>query len=488
MPPNEFDLYLSLLGKLLRLRRGQQAEIADEIRDHLAERFEELTSQGVPRENAVRQALDEFGDAASLATHFTQLVWRKRRRTIMRCTFGTVGACAAVLVLLAAFWPANNLPGPAPATAVAQQPGAGRGAPGAGIGAGAGLAEATDELSKEVEAKLEKRMSKGDVAFAEVPLRDGLDFISDYIGVDILIKDDGSGAGQATLKLQLKHSTIKARTLLELMLEQTQPDLDYVIRDGLIYITNTGEVGVIQVYNCRDLLAGIPSAATAPAGFPGGGGLGPGGGLPLDGAGGDAGTAAPAAFGPGGAAGPGGAGNAAGGAAEAPLGQQGIVAPGGFGAAGLGAVPQGGDAGPMGGGMFGMGMGGGGDLVMTPGQQLVSVIESTIEPNSWANAGGQASITEFNGLIIVKHRQSVHQQIAKLLEMMRKAHREQPGQAAPMPGGIGNGTGAGGSGPGGIGAGAGGPATGSGRAPAGTGAPVPVARPKVPGAGEDKPR
>mgnify|MGYP002701045636 FL=1 len=64
MPEREFELYLDLLGKLLKLTPEQKTSISDELRDHLEERFEELVQSGQSRDDAIRQALDEFGDAA----------------------------------------------------------------------------------------------------------------------------------------------------------------------------------------------------------------------------------------------------------------------------------------------------------------------------------------------------------------------------------------------------------------------------------------
>jgi hypothetical protein len=37
MSEREFELYLSLLSRFLRLNPNQREEIADELRDHLAE-------------------------------------------------------------------------------------------------------------------------------------------------------------------------------------------------------------------------------------------------------------------------------------------------------------------------------------------------------------------------------------------------------------------------------------------------------------------
>ncbi len=107
MSEREFELYLSLMGKLLRLGPEQTEAIADELRDHFDERFVALCRQGVPREQAIRQALDEFGDAAGLASDFTQLARVRRRRLIMRCTLATVLAGAATLFVVQALTPPN---------------------------------------------------------------------------------------------------------------------------------------------------------------------------------------------------------------------------------------------------------------------------------------------------------------------------------------------------------------------------------------------
>ena len=96
------------------------AEIADELRDHLEERLEELTAQVLARDDAIRRALDEFGDAAELSTHFTQLTRHRRRRPIMRITAGSVLTVSAVL-LLAVFLQPELPPQNVGARLVAQQ-------------------------------------------------------------------------------------------------------------------------------------------------------------------------------------------------------------------------------------------------------------------------------------------------------------------------------------------------------------------------------
>src|ERR1700722_3573327 len=108
MSEQEFELYLKLLSRCLSLTPAQREQIADELRDHLEERLDELARAGVSREKAVVQALDEFGDAAALAGNFAAIARLKRRRLLMRLSLGSVGALTAVLLVSLAFWPENR--------------------------------------------------------------------------------------------------------------------------------------------------------------------------------------------------------------------------------------------------------------------------------------------------------------------------------------------------------------------------------------------
>ena len=98
MPEKEFQLYLSLLSRLLRLSPEQTAAISDELRDHLEERFAENLSRGLSREEAIQAALDELGDASGLAREFTVLSRQRYRRWVMR---GSVTAAAVALAVWA---------------------------------------------------------------------------------------------------------------------------------------------------------------------------------------------------------------------------------------------------------------------------------------------------------------------------------------------------------------------------------------------------
>lgn len=119
MPEEDFELYLSLLKKFLRISAAQGESIAAELRDHLEYRLAELEARGLPREAAIREALDEFGDANELARHFTSLARTRKRRLIMRLTMSSVAVLAGLLLVATAFWP-ETPHAPAPQVARAQ--------------------------------------------------------------------------------------------------------------------------------------------------------------------------------------------------------------------------------------------------------------------------------------------------------------------------------------------------------------------------------
>ncbi len=187
MSKQEFELYLSLLGRFLRLNAGQRGEISDELRDHLEERLDELTSGGLSQEAAIRQALDEFGDAAELATHFTQLAHRRRRKILMRCTLASIAAASAVILISFAMWPADPGGDMVPRL-VAQQPAAEGAGSFSGIFVDTPNPKSTRDPQREaVEAKLATSIEQ--LEFLETPLNEALEEIADQIKLDIFINE-----------------------------------------------------------------------------------------------------------------------------------------------------------------------------------------------------------------------------------------------------------------------------------------------------------
>src|SRR5436190_6289008 len=123
MAEHEFERFLEVLSKLLKLSSKETAAVADEICDHLEERYRELVNLGIARDDAVKQALDEFDDAGDFAAKLNKLVRQRTRRRIMTGALTTAAASALAILVTTAFWPDNRV-GHGPAlTAIGQNQG-----------------------------------------------------------------------------------------------------------------------------------------------------------------------------------------------------------------------------------------------------------------------------------------------------------------------------------------------------------------------------
>jgi hypothetical protein len=372
MPEQDFELYLSLLSRFLRLNPAQRDEIADELRDHLEQRLEELAARGVPRDKAIRQALDEFGNAAELAEHFTRAAHIRRRRLIMRCTFGTVGALAASLLVAMAFWPQNAhiAQAPLPRMGVANETNdrfveeSVQEETLAGPEKAQPPAVPADDPRAQVAVKLETRIDVG--GMSEQPLEKVVETIGDLVGVDILfdvqaLTDEGTAIDSSIRKLKITHTQLTARGALELILEPLK--LGFTIRDGIVLVTTTTKLSEqleIRMYNVRDLLEPERhETARADAGEGAGEGF-----FSVE--------------------------SAVTAIAAAQVGQLGNHEPAARGGSG----------------------------------SLIQVMTRSIDPDTWDEVGGPGSIVTYNGLLVVRQTSAVHAKVEKFLEMMRRALRE----------------------------------------------------------------
>jgi hypothetical protein len=398
MSQQEFETYLSVLSRLLRLAPEQREQVAEELRDHLETRLEELTSQGVPHTEAVKMALDEFGDAAGVATSFFSLVREQRRRWVMRVTTISLGAAAALVLFSLAFWPEGQR-GPAPRRAAAQFGGAAQPAnpgttiPGAPI-PGTAAPGAANRISPaprkptELEQKLAKRLS---VEFIETPLRDVLTYLSDTNDVQFYVNAkalEGEGVStDAPVTLRLKE--VRMDTVLDLALEQASNGVAaYVERDGVLIISEATRLAdrlEVHVYNCRDLLSlEVPNQHPAAMG------------MAMPGASGFSSSppASPMGSGPG------------------MTSAMAMGAGGGYGGGGMG-------------GMMGAGaVSGFGSQHDARASHLMQLVSQIVKPDSWSEAGGPGSIAEYGGLLVVRQNPQAHREVEKLLAMLRE-------QAAP---------------------------------------------------------
>ncbi len=287
MSEQEFELYLKLLAKCLRLTSGQREQIADELRDHLEERLEELARAGVPREKAVVQALDEFGDAAVLADDFATIARLKRRRFLMRLSLGSVGALTAALLIGFAFWPDNRaMRGPQQIVAQ-EKPKVERpkgdsarpaGATGSTVRHGENhiephqppIAVAIDPVDHPLSSDLARRSkpearitealnSPVDFSIEPQALKDALAFIAARYQMPVLIDqkalDDANV--DVTTEVKLNAPGIELRDALALMLAQLSAPLGFDIEHGVLMISTVDKINEhleMIVYDCRDLV------------------------------------------------------------------------------------------------------------------------------------------------------------------------------------------------------------------------------------------
>lgn len=407
MTEPDFDAYLNLLSKLLRLTRGQQAEITSELRDHLEERYADLLSQGHPRDAAIRLALDELGDTAVLAGEFAPSLQVRRRRTIMRYSILSASAVAVTFVVASLFGPAGPEQGASSVVVQAQdQPADAKVKPNAELKP---LTE--EELRRQIEEKLARRDVQID--FTDSPLEESLTWMGDLLDLDFLLDrkylEESEIAADQPITLQTRLGALSVRTALELILHQVGDNqLTFAIRDGVVMITGPAADYENEVYDCRDLIAGVQVEMRVDG--PGGslgtgmGGMGGGGGFF------QVGPLTHAAMGQVGGGGMGG-GAATGGGAD---GGQGVTAP-------VIVCPL-------------------GNATSRAGQALIGVIQAATKPEMWEESDGEGgTITEYDGLVVIHHSQRVHRKVEELLEKLRevrgKQRPAQPGQSGQtMPG------------------------------------------------------
>ncbi|MEM8738410.1 MAG: permease prefix domain 1-containing protein [Planctomycetota bacterium] len=120
MSEREFEAYLNLLARTLKLSEAQRQRIAGELRDHLEERLADLVDDGMDRGQAILAALDEFGDAHVLAHDLTTPQSYRRRKKIIHTSFATIAAAAAVALAATYLLPTNHRGHPPQPAALAE--------------------------------------------------------------------------------------------------------------------------------------------------------------------------------------------------------------------------------------------------------------------------------------------------------------------------------------------------------------------------------
>lgn len=262
MSPREFRDYLTLLGRLLRLRASQREAIAEELRGHLEERLAALAAQGVEPQEAISTALAEFGDAAALAAEFSAISKAQKRRWIMRATVGSVCATLVLVGVIVSLWPESHGDLSTPLV-LAQQPEA---EPEAEPFADSGPAEpkspatANQQLPTSNEQTWERLQKLGAGEFDECPLRDVLNYLADTGEFQFYLDPRGLQniglAADTPVTLHLKH--VPLEMILRLVLREK--DLTYTLDHGVVMVTDGQGANEmpIRVYPVADLLrAGV---------------------------------------------------------------------------------------------------------------------------------------------------------------------------------------------------------------------------------------
>jgi general secretion pathway protein D len=266
-----------------------------------------------------------------------------------------------------------------------------------------------DRIERRTERELEiERRLKTPVMlrYEETPLAEVIDGLSQLAGINIHLDPRGlnqEGVGSDTAVTLNLNKEISLESALNLILEPLH--LSYVIKDDVLKITSEqlrdGEIYAVT-YNVSDLVIPIPNFV-------------PSSGIGLQGLIHDAHAAA--GYGQNGIAGAGPSvlvggrdGQPQGNANDQILAQQlgGSSSPTGMSPSTV----------PIGAGPGGMGGGANADF-----DSLIDLIVSTVETQTWAeNGGGEAEIRPFptNLSLVISQTQAVHEQIADLLEQLRR--------------------------------------------------------------------
>ena len=256
MPEHEFEIYLSVLSRLMKLDEQQKAAIADELSDHLEQRFEELVRSGLGRDEAIRQALDEFGDASGLAVDLTRVSQKRIRRIIMRSSFATAALLLVGFGWVFLFPPANAELETEPRLIAEDH------ASKAGEAAAAKKKPPVAPVVAAVEISLDRDSSDFDapvlqesttVNFAELPLVDALEFLCRNHEVPILL--DAVALEEAGLQvdepINFVIAGIRLDQLLDLML--TDLELTWYVENGIMQVTTIEKANEHLVNRSYDL-------------------------------------------------------------------------------------------------------------------------------------------------------------------------------------------------------------------------------------------
>jgi hypothetical protein len=216
-------------------------------------------------------------------------------------------------------------------------------------------AKSRDSRQAEVHQQLDTTTITVD--FDAVPLKDVLDFLGEKLKADMHLSRVSQSQKNVLITLRLKHKPVTVRTVLDLVLDQLDAPNSYLIRDGVVLITDQDQALVTQIHDCHDLIEAARKRRQPITGSE---------------------NTDQAKI------------------AKEPASAQ---APGGVSM------------------MFGTGIHFQRNQDVNA---LIDVIQNIVQSESWKETGGEGAIESYDDrLLIVKHTSSAQQEIAELLEMLR---------------------------------------------------------------------
>lgn len=282
MPNHEFENYLALVSRLMRLNRSQTESIRQELSDHLETRVFELVESGVDVVGATRRALEEFGDAAVLAKEFQGIFQLTRRRWMMRFATFSIAATFLAAVLIMAMWPSAARFG-APSSSIAQDD-SNANADDEGDQTGAFQIGSLDFVvtntqpehrpmrpimsSEDVDRKLQQ---PADFDFVDTPLVEIMQMIRDMHGFNVLLDDSALVDLDENSLITFKIRDARLSTALRLILNKH--NTTYVVQDGILLLISLDVSGDPEffrrkIFDCRELLVSIRKAERDRIGTP----------------------------------------------------------------------------------------------------------------------------------------------------------------------------------------------------------------------------
>ena len=243
MSNDEFETWLSLVGRLLGLSERQREQIGEELRDHLESRVADLLESGMDKQTAVMQAVEEFGDAAVLAKNLQAVSLANRKRWMMRfMTMATAGMFLVVLLTMA-MWPQDARFG-SPSQSVAQDPFAsdddGKNEnPFSGQPAVAASAKAADKIQPSARSmsnmEIREKLSQSyDLVYDAEPFGDIRADLSKNLKLNIVVDPNLDGILADDTEISANLAGVRLSDGLRMMLNPV--DATFAIKNGVLLV------------------------------------------------------------------------------------------------------------------------------------------------------------------------------------------------------------------------------------------------------------